>query len=274
MTTTLRPTGPLQQGADGAKARTYDVCVNSRPVGSIGLATHEVFGPRVCRLHDLRIAEPDRGRGRGTVAALAAEEVARGWGCTRIETTVPADAAAALRLLTALGYVERSRRLTKPLTDPAPALPIGTEGRPMTEAEAGPWLVRAKELYASTWTDRGLSEDEARAKAENDHARALPRGLATPDTWLSVLIHDGVQVGTLWLSVLDGDAFVYDVAVHAEYRGHGHGRSLMHLAEAQGRAAGRDRIGLNVLADNAPALNLYASLGYEPASYYFCKPLL
>ncbi|NDZ99057.1 GNAT family N-acetyltransferase, partial [Streptomyces sp. SID10116] len=77
MTTTLRPTGPLQQGADGAKARTYDVCVNSRPVGSIGLATHEVFGPRVCRLHDLRIAEPDRGRGRGTVAALAAEEVAR-----------------------------------------------------------------------------------------------------------------------------------------------------------------------------------------------------
>ncbi|MGB8945842.1 MAG: GNAT family N-acetyltransferase, partial [Streptomyces sp.] len=85
MTTTLRPTGPLQQSADGAKSRTYEVRVNSRPVGGIELATHPVFGPGVAEMRDLSIKEPDRRRGRATVAVLAAEEVARGWGCERIE---------------------------------------------------------------------------------------------------------------------------------------------------------------------------------------------
>ncbi|MFF3644821.1 GNAT family N-acetyltransferase [Streptomyces sp. NPDC002564] len=273
MTTTLRPTGPLQQGADGAKSRTYEVCVNSRPVGSVGLATDEVFGPTVCGLRDLRIAPPDRRRGRGTVAALAAEEVARGWGCVRIEVTVPAAATAALRLVTALGYVERNRRMAKPL-GAAPALPEGTAARPMTGDEFEAWAVRAKELYARTWRDRGVPEAEARAKSEADHARNLPRGLATPDTWLSVLTHHGVRVGTLWLSVLDGDAFVFDVEVDAEQRGQGHGRSLMLAAQAQAHAAGRQRIGLNVFAGNTPALRLYESLGYEPTSYSLYKALL
>ncbi|MZD05725.1 GNAT family N-acetyltransferase, partial [Streptomyces sp. SID5785] len=34
MTTTLRPTEPLQQADDGQRARHYAVCVNSRPVGT------------------------------------------------------------------------------------------------------------------------------------------------------------------------------------------------------------------------------------------------
>lgn len=65
MTTTLRPTEPLQRGADGALSRHYTVCVNSRPVGAIHLATHPSFGPAVAQIRDLRIEEPDRGRGRG-----------------------------------------------------------------------------------------------------------------------------------------------------------------------------------------------------------------
>ncbi|MEV0255986.1 GNAT family N-acetyltransferase [Streptomyces sp. NPDC050732] len=274
MTTTLRPTGPLQQSADGGKARTYDVCVNSRPVGSIALATHEVFGPRVCRVRDLRITEPDRGRGRGTVAALAAEEVARGWGCTRIEAAVPAAATAALRLCMALGYVERNRVLRKPLPADAPALPDGVEWRPMAEDEYEPWLAREEDGYVQDWTERGVPEAEARAKARADHARLLPQGLATPDSWVSVLTRHGVRVGTLWVALEDEDAFVYNVEVAEEHRGQGHGRSLMRVAEAQGRAAGRNRIGLNVFAGNTPALRLYESLGYEPASYYLYKPLI
>ncbi|MGW0533815.1 GNAT family N-acetyltransferase [Streptomyces sp. NPDC003032] len=274
MTTTLRPTGPLQRSADGAKARTYDVCVNSRPVGSIALATDEVFGPEVCRVRDLRIAEPDRGRGRGTVAALAAEEVARGWGCRRIEAAVPAEAAGALRLATALGYVERSRQLAKPVADEPAALPAGVAGRPMTGDEYEVWLARAKREYARDWIGRGVPESQAYAKSEADHAKGLPQGLATPDALLSVLTHDDAKVGVLWLALGDDDAFVFDVAVDQFYRGRGHGRSLMLLAEAQTRAAGRGRIGLNVFAGNAPALCLYDSLGYEPVSYSLYKPLL
>ncbi|MEU1118372.1 GNAT family N-acetyltransferase [Streptomyces sp. NPDC005879] len=272
MTTTLRPTGPLQQGADGAKARTYDICVNSRPVGSIDLATHDVFGPAVCRIGDLRIAEPDRGRGRATVAALAAEEVARGWGCTRVEVTVPAEATAALRLATALGYVERSRRMAKPLAG-APTLPEGTEWRAMSEDEYAVWLARHEEGYVRDWVERGVPEAEARAKAKADNARFLPDGLATPDCRLSVLTHRGTRVGTLWVAQESGGSFVYNVEVDAEHRRHGHGRSLMLVAEEQARAAGLSSIGLNVFAGNTPALRLYESLGYEPTAYYLYKPL-
>ncbi|MEU6680509.1 GNAT family N-acetyltransferase [Streptomyces sp. NPDC046925] len=274
MTTTLRPTGPLQQSADGAKSRTYEVRVNSRPVGGIELATHPVFGPGVAEMRDLSIEEPDRRRGRATVAVLAAEEVVRGWGCNRIEVAVPAAAAAAHRLAVSLGYVERNRNMVKSLTAEPPALPAGVEGREMTEDEYEVWLAHQKEDYARTWMERGVPEAQARAKSDADHRDHLPRGLATPGTSLSVLTHEGTKVGTLWLALRDGDGFVFDVQVDEEHRGHGHGRSLMLLAETQARAVGLNRIGLNVFAGNAPALGLYESLGYEPVTYYVYKQLL
>ncbi|TLS45638.1 GNAT family N-acetyltransferase [Streptomyces montanus] len=274
MTTTLRPTEPLQRAADGALSRHFTVCVNSRPVGAIHLATHAAFGPSVAQIRELGIDEPDRRRGRGTVAALAAEEVARGWGCRRIEAAVPAAAEAALRLATALGYVVRSRNMEKRLGDTPPALPAGSRSRPMTEAEFAPWLERGTEAYVRDWIARGVPEAEARAKAQRDHAAALPAGFATEGMVFSVLEHEGTQVGTLWLSAGDGIAFVYDVEADERYRGRGHGRALMLLAEAQAIAAGRTGIGLNVFAENTPAERLYESLGYETTTYHVSKSLL
>jgi ribosomal protein S18 acetylase RimI-like enzyme len=274
MTTTLRPTEPLQRAADGALSRHFNVCVNSRPVGAVHLATHPVFGPSVAQIRDLRIEEPDRGRGRGTVAALAAEEVARGWGCTRIEIGVPADAGPALRLVTALGYVHRNRGMEKRLGATAPALPEGSRARSMTEAEFGPWNEQGMADYARNWIERGVPEDEAWEKARRDHANLLPQGLDTPDVLLSVLEHEGVPVGTLWLALVPERAYVYDVETDERFRGRGHGRSLMLLAEAQAVAAGRRTIGLNVFAGNTPAERLYESLGYRPVQYAMYKQLL
>lgn len=274
MTTTLRPTEPLQQNADGTRSRRYQVCVNSRPVGAIHLGTHPVFGDAVARIMSLRIDEPDRGRGRGTVAALAAEEVARSWGCRRIEVAVPAGSAPAFRLATALGYVVRNRAMVKALGDTPPELPQGSRARPMTEAEYGPWLDREKEDYARSWIERGVPEAEARAKSERDHATQLPEGLATPGHLISVVEHGSTPVGTLWLALRENDAFVFDVETHAAHRGEGHGRTLMLLAEAQTIVEGRRAIGLNVFAGNDPAERLYASLGYETEQYTMYKPLL
>jgi GNAT superfamily N-acetyltransferase len=273
MTTTLRPTEPLQHHADGTRSRRYEVCVNSRPVGLTRLSTEPLSGPDVARILELRIDEPERGRGRGTVAALAAEEVVRGWGCKRIEVAVPAAEEAAVRLVTALGYVHRNRAMQKRLGATAPRLPAGRRGRAMTEAEYGPWLAYGKAHYAQSWTDRGVPADEARAKSEADHARLLPQGRATPDTLLSVLEHDGTPVGTLWLSTSEEKTYVYDVEVHERFRGRGHGRSLMLLAEAQAVAAGRRVLGLNVFAGNTPAERLYDSLGYRPVTYHLYKEL-
>jgi GNAT superfamily N-acetyltransferase len=274
MTTTLRPTEPLQRGADDALSRHYQVCVNSRPVGAIHLATHPSFGPAVARISDLRIEEPDRGRGRGTVAALAAEEVARGWGCEQVEIRVPADAEPALRLATALGYVHRNRGMEKRLGAVPPELPAGSRGRPMTEAEFRPWAERGVGEYTRDWSDRGVPEAEARARSLKDHEHLMARGLATEEALFSVLEHDGVRVGVLWVEFNADKAFVYDVEAEEPFRGRGHGRSLMLLAEAQTIASGRRVLGLNVFAGNTPAERLYESLGYVTVGYSMYKSLL
>ncbi|MFF1304374.1 GNAT family N-acetyltransferase [Streptomyces sp. NPDC058307] len=274
MTTTLRPTEPLQRGADGALSRHYTVCVNSRPVGAIHLATHPSFGSAVAQIRDLRIDEPDRRRGRGTVAALAAEEVARGWGCGQLEIRVPADAEPALRLATMLGYLHRNRGMEKTLGADTPELPAGSRGRPMTEAEFGPWAERGIEEYARDWADRGVPETEARARSERDNEWLTERGLATEDALFSVLEHDGVRVGVLWLEFTGARAFVYDVETEEPFRGRGHGRSMMLLAEAQTIASGRRVLGLNVFAGNTPAERLYESLGYVTVGYSMYKSLI
>lgn len=274
MTTTLRPIEPLQRGADGALSRRYTVCVNSRPVGGIHLSTHPDYGPTVARVAELYIEEPDRGRGRGTVAVLAAEEVARGWGCRRVETSVSADTAAGLRLATTLGYVLRSRNMVKRLDGTPPAPPAGGVARPMTEAEYAPWLAHEREDSARTLIARGVPETEAYRKADQGHTRFLPDGLATENTLISVLEQEGTPVGTLWVGLWPDMAFVLGVETAPEHRGRGHGRTLMLLAEAQGVVGGKDRIGLNVFAGNTPAEKLYESLGYATTSYHLYKNLL
>ncbi|MEW2166314.1 GNAT family N-acetyltransferase [Streptomyces sp. NPDC007084] len=274
MTTTLRPTEPLQLAENGTRSRRYQVCVNSRPVGAVRLATSPGLGPAFATIRDLRIDEPDRGRGRGTVAALAAEEVARGWGCRQVEAVVPGDAPRALGLTRALGYVLRNRAMEKPLGAGVPALPPGSVGRPMTRAEYETWAAANRLEYAGDWIRRGVPEADALAKADRDFALALPQGPDTAGAHLSVLEHDGVPVGELWLGRRDDHAFVYDVAVRPEHRGRGHGRTLMLLAETQAVAAGFRSLALNVFAGNSPAERLYESLGYGTTEYFLYKDLL
>ncbi|MDT0449802.1 GNAT family N-acetyltransferase [Streptomyces hesseae] len=273
VTTTLRPTAPERRDPDGRRSRSYDICVNSRPVGRIDLTTDTRFGPAFGRIARLAVGERDRHRGRGTVALLAAEEVLRGWGCGQVLATVPADAATALGLMGALGYTERARGMAKPL-GATPGLPAGSAARPMDEEFHRSWRSRARAAYAQDWADRGVPRDLAEDRVARDDASAQPRGLASPGCVFRVLAHDGVDVGTLWVVLRDGWAFVYDVEVADAHRRRGHGRSLMHLAEIEGRAGGARTMGLNVFAGNAAALRLYESLGYEPTEIDLYKPLL
>jgi ribosomal protein S18 acetylase RimI-like enzyme len=279
MTTTLRPTGPIQHEADGAKSRTYEICVNGRPVGRIEIATFPALSAKAGAIRSLRIDEADRRRGRGTVAALAAEEVLRGWGCTQVLTSVPPDATAARRLASALGYIERSRSMRKALPAEPPALPAHVEGRPMSEAEFAQWRAQAVEGYAQSWIDRGVPADEARAKSEADHLESLPDGLATPGASLRFLVHDGAIVGHLFVGRREARfgeqaSFVYDVHVVDGHRGQGHGRSLMLLAERVSLDAGMRLLALHVFSGNTPAISLYESLGYETTAVNLFKPLL
>ncbi|WP_370411112.1 GNAT family N-acetyltransferase [Streptomyces fradiae] len=278
MTTTLRPSEPLQQSADGSRSRSYDICVNSRRVGSVRLSTDPAFGAASGVIDSLGVHQPDRGRGRATVAALAAEEVLRSWGCVQVRISVPAEAAAALRMADSLGYAERSRNMVKAVPAEPPALPEGVEVRPMTEAEFVVWAARSKEVFAQDWIDRGVPEDQARAKAEDSHRRYLPDGLASPGVAFHVIVKDGRPAGHLWTGRIELEpgrwaAFVYDIEVDEAHRGRGYGRALMLLAERVAREAGETRIGLHVFAGNTPAIRLYESLGYRTTFVNSAKEL-
>ncbi|WP_371097755.1 GNAT family N-acetyltransferase [Streptomyces sanglieri] len=278
MTTTLRPTGPIQQGADGAQFRTYDVCDNGRPVGAVEIGTDPGFGTKAGVLRSLRIDDSRRRRGRGTIAALAAEEVLRGWGCTRMSVMVPADDPAGHALATTLGYTERSRNMVKQLEPTPPALPGSVTARPMTGEEFALWERDAITAYAQTWIERGVPADQAMRKAETSHAQNLPHGLATEGTHMHVLTHEGEAVGLVWVARYEMHpgmlvGYVFDVEVRAEFRGRGFGRALMLQAERIALDAGDDRLGLHVLASNTPALRLYESLGYRTTRYNLVKSL-
>lgn len=278
MTTTLRPTGPEQRDADGARSRSYDICVNSRPVGLLRLATHARYGPTTGRVEQLVVEERERRRGRGAVAALAAEEVLRDWRCRSVEMSVPAGAQGALKLAGGLGYRERSRSMLKDLGE-APQLPEGSSARPMTDEEFPAWRERGEPKLRRTFTERGLPDDEVERAVEESFRRLLPAGAATRGAVLRVLAHEGADVGTVWIDVersprTDADSYVYEVEVAEGRRGHGHGRSLMLVAERESLAAGARVIGLNVYTHNTPALRLYSSLGYRPVEHHFFKQLL
>jgi ribosomal protein S18 acetylase RimI-like enzyme len=278
VTTTLRPTGPDQYDADGVRSRSYDVCVNSRPIGLLRLTVDPQYGPVTGRVTQLVVDESERRRGRGAVAALAAEEVLREWGCRRVELSLPARADAALGLVAGLGYSERSRSMVKALGE-EPQLPPGSTVRPMSEAEFPAWRETGQPRLRQAMTERGLPVEEAERRAAESFEALLPGGASTRGAVLRVLAHEGDDVGRIWVELersprQDSDGYVYEVDVDAARRGHGHGRTLMLVAEREALAAGGRTLGLHVLTANTPAIRLYSSLGYRVVEHHFHKPLL
>ncbi|WP_457033403.1 GNAT family N-acetyltransferase [Kitasatospora sp. P5_F3] len=279
MTTTLRPEYPEELLAGGGLSRRWQICVNGRPVGGLRTTARPYGEQRWGEISELEVSSGRR-RGRGTVGALAAEEVLRSWGCSRVDVTVPAGNDAALGLAVTLGYTERMLNLAKELTQVA-ELPTELTVRPIGPERYESWLEQTKAGYRRELVASGLGEQAARAKAAADHQRLLREGYATPGTALRELTDaQGTLLGSLWLTLRqeidpDGEplAWVMSVAVEPEHRGHGHGRTLMLLAERECLAAGVRRLGLNVFSSNTVAVRLYESLGYRTTRRIMGKSL-
>ncbi|WP_441247237.1 GNAT family N-acetyltransferase [Kitasatospora sp. McL0602] len=279
MTTTLRPEHPEESAPGGARTRRWQICVNGRPVG--GLRTTALPRGREWwgEITELEVTEGRR-RGRATVGVLAAEEVLRGWGCTRVDVNVPAGSVAALRLAEVLGYTERMRNMGKHLAGPPP-LPPGLTARPIGHDDYDTWLAAARKAYLADLRASGLTDEQARAKSDADHAQVLQQGPDTPGNALRTLLDaDGTPVGTLWLAVHEDplliavrNAWVMTVEVDPTRRGEGHGRALLLLAERESLAAGVAELGLNVFSGNTVAIALYTSLGYAVTNRILGKPL-
>ncbi|MGA5819228.1 GNAT family N-acetyltransferase [Kitasatospora sp. NPDC094028] len=280
MTTTLRPEGPETPTAAGGRTRRWRILANGHQVGSLRTTAVPNGSQLWGEIAELEVTG-NRGRGRGTFGALAAEEVLRSWGCTRVDVRIPDSAPTARALAAALGYTERSLALAKRLTD-APTLPAGVSVRPFEQSGLRAWLDRSTAHYTRALVRSGLTEEQARARAGDDQ-RPLPQGADTPGTVLSSLYGpDGEPqpYGSIWVDLHltdlpDGEplAWVMVVEVSPAHRGRGHGRALMLLAERECLAAGVRNLGLNVFADNPVAIRLYASLGYRITNRLYGKQL-
>ena len=102
----------------------------------------------------------------------------------------------------------------------------------------------------------------------------LPHGVATEGAHLWVVEDErGKPVGSVFLGVRDGRAWLYDITIDEAARGRGFGRATMLALEAEVEALGFAEISLNVWGGNEVARSLYRSLGYAEVSVGMKKRL-
>ena len=160
-----------------------------------------------------------------------------------------------------------------------PAPPRAVRLRAMLPTEYEEYLGWVIDDYAAELERNGKAVGEAAIEASRaSFSSLLPDGVATPGQVLLVAEdpEDGGHIGLLWFGPSTDDpatAWVYDVTVDEEQRGHGWGRAIMHAFEGEARARGFARAGLNVYADNDVARRLYESLGYLETARQLHKDL-
>lgn len=107
---------------------------------------------------------------------------------------------------------------------------------------------------------------EAQFPGDRMGARQFRHHLANPRAALRVLAEGGEVLGYTLVLVRAGTrpARLYSIAVDRSRRGRGFGAQLLRDAERCARRFGRDRLRLEVRADNRAALSLYQGAGYRP----------
>jgi GNAT superfamily N-acetyltransferase len=153
--------------------------------------------------------------------------------------------------------------------------------RPMRDDEWDAWRTVAVREYAEVMQrNRGLTSEQALARAAEENTSLLPGGSGTPGHHFFVAedTDSGKRIGHLWFAARELEhgptvAWLYDIYVEEEDRGRGIGQAMLRLIESEARSVGLRRIELNVFGDNEPAKQLYASMGYIEISRQMGKDL-
>lgn len=148
--------------------------------------------------------------------------------------------------------------------------------RPLPACGFADWLDGAITRLADYLQASGRATPaEALEQARRTHAELLPQGLQTPGHHLFE-VHDarGHPVGQLWLQLgAGGRAHLYDLFIEPQHRRQGHARRAMQALLAEAAQLGAQRLGLNVLAANEAARQLYEQLGFQVHSLQMSRPL-
>ena len=147
--------------------------------------------------------------------------------------------------------------------------------RPLRENEFDAWSAAHTQGYADGMTAfTAMARATADAKAAHDVAAVLPQGRATAGVHLWVVEDEsGRSVGSVFLGLRHGGAFLYDITIDDAERGRGLGRAAMLALEEEVRALGFGEIVLNVWGGNEIARSLYRSVGYAEDSVEMRKRL-
>ena len=146
--------------------------------------------------------------------------------------------------------------------------------RPLRDDEYARWDAAHRAEYEQGLVEHvGMPREQARAKVDRDVAYILPDGLATADTWIWAVEDDGRVVGTVFVGLREGGAWLYDITIAAGERGKGYGRAAMTALEDEVRTLGHTTIGLNVWGGNDVARGLYRSLGWVEESVHMRRRL-
>jgi ribosomal protein S18 acetylase RimI-like enzyme len=209
------------------------------------------------RANSVQPLYPPLGSVRANVEACAAAYSARGQDA--IFKLTPASEPAGLdELLTRLGYARE-----------APTSVQTTELTGLADTDDA--AVTLCEAAQADWLDAFLRLGGTAAEHRPTMTRMFER--MTPSHVFAALRVDG-QIVSVGLAVAEaGLVGMYDVVTDASARNRGFGRRLVRQLMRWGRAQGAERAYLSVMADNAPALHLYAALGFRERYVYWYRRL-
>jgi len=136
--------------------------------------------------------------------------------------------------------------------------------------------VRAKVTFHDP-RDRDWFEAQGSMSGYNPHTLGLLKQIldAVAHENCGILAHDedGSPVAAALATVANGIGVFLNVVTRPEARGRGFGKAVMAAALNWTREAGATTAALQVLADNPPATNLYAALGFTQAyDYHYRRP--
>lgn len=149
---------------------------------------------------------------------------------------------------------------------------------PMTQREFDAWLEEAIAGYADDKARSGAwTAEEAPDQSREEFGRLLPEGLATKANLILSIVDQEIQasVGVIWVAVDETRrrAFIYDFAIHEQYRRLGYGTQALLALDDVVRSLGLNEVSLHVFGHNTAARTLYEKAGYQITDLSMTKRL-
>ena len=208
-----------------------------------------------------------RGQGAGSALLCAAEDdlrrrVVKRTGCiARVYSDIPG--VEALFLSQDYGETRRFYNMSVRLVDRsiAATLPPSVTLKPLEPGDLEALVEADNEFFADHWGSQPRSLSEWRYQLIDSRPQ-------DPTLWVIAWHNDKIIGECLCHASLQGapgDGWIAIVGVRRRWRGRGVGRAVLASGLQQLYRAGFETASLHVDAENAPAIHLYRSLGFEVA---------